>query len=110
MLQLLQLMKSAAQLIWALRISDAVYTTGSIVLMVQRHVTICNLALVVHYVAKSVIQLSKQARCPARHNALYRIFTGRCPGLSEVADDLGLMAFVFRVERRTQGDQYSQHQ
>src|SRR5579859_8268662 len=93
MLQLLKLMKSAAQLVWTLRVGAAVHAAGSIVLMVQRHVAICNLALVIRYVAEGVIQLRKQARRSACHNVFYRILARGRAGLSEVANDLSLMAF-----------------
>ena len=73
--------------------------------MVQRHLTIRDLALVIRYVAKSIIQLRKQIRRSACHNIFYRILAGRRAGLSEVANDLGLMVLVFRVERGTKGDQ-----
>ena len=78
--------------------------------MIQRHLTIRDLALVVRYVAKSIIQLRKQTRSPACHNIFYRIFARGRAGLSEVANHLALMAFIFRVERGTKGDQYDQHQ
>ena len=110
MLQLLKLMKSAAQLVWTLRVSAAVHAGGSIVFMVQRHLTIRDLALVVRYVAKSIVQLRKQTRRSACHNIFYRIFAGCRAGLSEIANDLALMAFIFRVERGAKGDQCHQNQ
>ena len=110
MLQLLKLMKSAAQLVWTLRVSAAVHAGSGIIFMVQRHLTIRDLALVICYVAKSIIQLRQQIRRSAGHNIFYRILAGRRAGLSEVANDLALMAFVFRVERGTKGDQCHQHQ
>src|SRR4029077_20591586 len=100
-LQLLKLMKSAAQLVWTLRVSAAVHTAGSIVLMVQRHVMIRDLPLVIGHVAEGVIQCRKQARRSGCHIVFHRILAGGLAGLSEVANDLSLMAFVFRVERGT---------
>jgi hypothetical protein len=51
--------------------------------------------------AKRIIQLRKQIRCSARHNTFYRVLSGGRAGLGEVANDLALMAFVFRVDRGT---------
>src|SRR6185503_13421367 len=99
MLQLLQLMKSTAQLVRALGISAAIYAGGGIVFMVQRHLTIRDLALVICYVTKSVIYLRKQTCRSTCHNIFYRIFAGSRAALSEIANDLALVVFVSRVER-----------
>src|SRR4051812_49672730 len=99
-------MKRASQLVWALGIGAAVHAGSGVVFMVQRHLTIRDLALVIRYVAKSVIYLGKQFCCSACHNIFNRIFSGSRAGLREVANDLRLRAFVFRAEGGTKGNQY----
>jgi hypothetical protein len=110
MLQLLKLMKSAAHLVRARQIGTAVHAGRSVVFMVKRHLTIRDLTLVIRYVAKSVIYLRKQFRRSACHNIFYRKLAGRRATLSEIANDLGLRAFAFRVEGGTQGNQHDQHE
>jgi hypothetical protein len=78
--------------------------------VVQRHLTIRDLALVIYDVAKGVIQLCKQARGSACHNIFNRILAGRRTGLSEITNDSPLMGFVFRVERGAKSDQCHQNQ
>jgi hypothetical protein len=103
-------MKSAAQLVRARRVSAAVRAGRGVVFMVKRHLTIRDLTLVIRYVAKSIIYLRKQIRRSAAHYIFYRILAGGRATLSEVANDLGLRAFAFRVESGTQGNQHDQHE
>src|ERR1041385_1944921 len=90
MLQFLKLMKSAAQLVWPLRVSAAVDAGSGIVFMVQRCLTIRDLALIIRHVAKSIIQLRKQLCRSAGRNIFYRILARRRAAFSEIANHLVL--------------------
>src|ERR1041385_5161975 len=93
MLQLLQLMKSSAQLVWTLRISAAIYAGSSIVFMAQRHLTIRDLALIVRDATKSIIEMRQQIRRSACRNTFNRILSRRSAALSEIANHLAFVVF-----------------
>src|ERR1041385_391202 len=78
--------------------------------MIKGDLTVCDLALIICGVAKSIIQMREQTCRPGCHNIFNRKLARRGATFSEIANHLALAVFVLCVERGRKGDECDQNQ